>query len=78
MCNKIKMCSKKIQIGKKTLFTTYVIYWIEQKVSRFIKYRNVNNGLSFNKPVYGEEDEFCKIEDSIYDQQLHEELTEVM
>ena len=81
----------KFDIENKASFSTYAIYWIRQKISRFIKYRNTNNETSLNKPVYSEddeieladtivseEDEFCKIEDSVYYQQLREELTEVM
>lgn len=81
----------KFNIENKALFTTYAVYWIRQKISRFIKYRNTNSETSLNKPVYGEddeieladtiaseEDEFCRIEDSVYYQQLHEELMEVM
>lgn len=81
----------KFNIENKALFSTYAIYWIRQKISRFIKYRNTNNETSLNKPVCGEgdeieladtivseDDEFCKVEDSVYYQQLREELTEVM
>lgn len=81
----------KFNIENKALFTTYAVYWIRQKISRFIKYRNTNSETSLNKPVYGEDDEieladtivseddeFCKVEDSVYYQQLREELTEVM
>lgn len=81
----------KFKIENKALFSTYAIYWIRQKISRFIKYRNTNNETSLNKPAYNEDDEieladtiiseddeFCKVEDSVYYQQLREELTEVM
>lgn len=81
----------KINMENKASFSTYAIYWIRQKISRFIRYRNTNNETSINKPAYGEDDEteladtivseddeFCKVEDSIYYQQLREELTEVM
>lgn len=81
----------KFNIENKASFSTYAIYWIRQKISRFIKYRNTNNETSLNKPAYSEEDEieladtivseddeFCKVEDSVYYQQLREELTEVM
>ncbi|MBU3804004.1 MAG: sigma-70 family RNA polymerase sigma factor [Candidatus Cellulosilyticum pullistercoris] len=80
-----------LNIDNRAAFSTYAIHWIRQKISRFIKYRNTNNETSLNKPVCGEgdeieladtivseEDEFCKIEDSVYYQQLREELTEVM
>lgn len=81
----------KFNLENKALFSTYAMYWIRQKISRFIKYRNTNNETSLNKPAYSEDDEteladtivseddeFCKVEDSVYYQQLREELTEVM
>lgn len=81
----------KINMENKASFSTYAIYWIRQKISRFIRYRNTNNETSINKSAYGEDDEteladtivseddeFCKVEDSVYYQQLREELTEVM
>ena len=81
----------KLTIDNKALFSTYAVYWIRQKISRFIQYRNTNNEISLNKPAYNEDDEtelvdtivsedneFCKVEDSVYYQQLREELTEVM
>lgn len=81
----------KLDMEGKASFTTYAIYWIRQKISRFMQYRNTNSEISLNKPAYSEDDEtelgdtiqseeneFCRIEDSVYYKQLNEELKQVM
>lgn len=77
-------------IENKAAFSTYAVYWIRQKISRFIKYRGTNNESSLNVPVgddgegekidfiSDEEEGFMKIEDTIYWQELHQELEDAM
>lgn len=85
------MAAKKynFELEKKAKFSTYAIYWVYHKINRFMKYRNTNEETSLNKP-YGNDDEgtelvdtlpsedyeYCKVEDSVYYQQLHEEIHE--
>jgi RNA polymerase sigma factor (sigma-70 family) len=75
---------------KKANFITYAVYWIHQKISRFVKYRSTNGESSLNVPV-GEEGEselgdfiegmdygFENVEEKVYIQNLRKELEEVM
>lgn len=75
---------------KRASFITYAVYWIHQKISRFIKCRSTNDESSLNIPV-GEEGEselgdfienidygFENIEEQVYLQKLREELEEAM
>lgn len=74
----------------KANFITYAIYWINQKIIRFLKYRNTNEETSLNIPIgetgnieiidfiEGVDYSFENIEDRIYLQQLREELDKVM
>lgn len=56
---------------KKAKFSTYAIYWIYQKINRFVKQKNTNNEVSLNTKVYEtEEDEeidFIKDDDNGYE-----------
>lgn len=77
--------------ANKAKFITYAIYWIYQKIQRFIKNKNTNEEISLNMPV-GEEDnksqlldiiedesQRCEnIIDEIYNMQLKQELEGVM
>nr|WP_302599868.1 sigma-70 family RNA polymerase sigma factor [uncultured Cellulosilyticum sp.] len=79
----------KFELEKKAKFSTYAIYWVYKKINHFMKYRNTNEETSLNKP-YGNDDEgtelvdtlssedyeYCKVEDSVYYQQLHKEIHE--
>lgn len=74
---------------KKAQFTTYAVYWIRQKISRFIVQKNTNGEISLNTPV-GDEgaelgdfikddtDYFCKVENSVWHNELAEELRAAM
>lgn len=76
-------------LESKAKFSTYAVHWIYQKMHRFIRYRNTNEETSLNKP-YGEDNaelgefimdpknDMCSIEDSVYLQELSEELRRVM
>lgn len=71
-------------------FITYAVYWIYQKINRFMKFKNTNNETSLNIPVgdnsntelqdfikdvdYG----FENVEEKLYLQQLRQELETVM
>lgn len=75
---------------KKALFITYAVYWIRQKIIRFIHYKNTNDETSLNAPtnkegnneladyIEGVDYSFENIEDKIYVQQIHEELDQAM
>lgn len=71
-------------------FITYAVYWIRQKMNRFIESKNTNDEASLNTPI-GEEDgselldyiegvdySFENVEEKIYNQELHIELESIM
>lgn len=71
-------------------FVTYAVYWIEQKIKRFLKYRNTNDETSLNIPVGDENNselqdiiqyknnDYEKVEDKIWREELRAELEKVM
>lgn len=70
-------------------FITYAVYWIYQRIQRFITSKNTNAEISINTPLGDDnmelldtiKDEKCcyeNIEDRIYNKQLREELETVM
>lgn len=76
---------------KAAKFITYAVFWIEQKITRFINQKNTNYEVSLNIPISHEEgsaelmdtlpdkiNEFIEAERSIYNQALRCELEEVM
>lgn len=77
-------------IENRAAFSTYAIHWIRQKISRFIQYKDTTKEISLNKPAYGEDeveigdtipsehDDICNIEDSVYYQEIHDEIEQVM
>ncbi len=88
----LMIAAQKYDFNKKDRanFTTYAFYWMYQKVSRFIKYRNTNDETSLNTPL-GEDDDMElldtvdshdnsleDIEDKLYFKQLRTELEEAM
>lgn len=80
----------KSDIDNPAKFITYAIYWIYQKINRFIKYRSTNNETSLNTPIgengdtelmdciEGVDYSFENVEEQIYRQELRIELEEVM
>lgn len=78
-------------LQRKAAFSTYAVYWIRAKISRFIQYRSTELESSLNQTVYrnGEQlelldtltadyNELCELEDSIYYQQLRAEIRAAM
>lgn len=75
---------------KKANFITYSIYWIYQKMQRFINTKNTNDEISLNTPVSEEDNSelmdcieeidysFENVEEKLYLQQLRQELELVM
>lgn len=75
---------------KKAQFLTYAIYWINQKMSRFVRTRCTNEETSLNTPIGDEGDSelmdyiegvdygFENVEEQLYIKQLREELDQVM
>lgn len=71
-------------------FSTYAVFWIRQKVSRFLSQKNTNEETSLNKAVGEEEtgeliefiadeyDSYGEVMDKVYNEQLHNELNQVM
>ncbi|AGK95189.1 sigma-70 family RNA polymerase sigma factor [Clostridium pasteurianum] len=71
-------------------FSTYAVYWIYQKINRFVTSKNTNEEASLNIPI-GEEDgselldyiegvdySFENVEEKIYNQELRLELESIM
>ena len=72
-------------------FSTYAVFWIRQKISRFLKQKNTNEETSLNKPVSEEDgtgelidfipdeyDSYGAVLRKVYVRQLHDELEQVM
>jgi len=80
----------KPNVDKPCKFITYAVYWIYQKINRFIKYKNTNEEISLNAPtsndgnnqlmdyIEGVDYSFENVEEKIYIKQLHKELNQVM
>jgi RNA polymerase primary sigma factor/RNA polymerase sporulation-specific sigma factor len=80
----------KFDIDHPCKFSTYAVYWIYQKINRFVKFKNTNEEVSLNEPVSeeggtelldyieGADYSFENVEEKIYRQQLRKELGEVM
>lgn len=80
----------KFNIDNPAKFMTYAIYWIYQKINRFIKYKNTNYEISLNTPtgengdtelmdcIEGVDYSFENIEEQIYRQELREQLEDIM
>jgi len=74
----------------KAKFSTYAIYWIYQKISRFITQKNTNDEMSLNVPtkiddgveildtIEGVDYSFENVEEKIYIKQLRIELENAM
>lgn len=80
----------KTDMDKHCKFITYSVYWIYQKMNRFIKVKSTNEETSLNIPI-GEDGDtelldyiegvdysFENVEEKLYNQQLRKELEEVM
>ncbi|MDP4178043.1 MAG: sigma-70 family RNA polymerase sigma factor [Bacillota bacterium] len=75
---------------KKAKFITYAVFWINQKISRFVNTRCTSEEISLNAPTSDDEDNeildyiedvyysFENIEEKLYIQQPHAELDQVM
>lgn len=71
-------------------FITYAVFWINQKITRFLKHRNTNDETSLNTPIgetgdsqildfiEGVDYSFENIEDKLYLKQLRADLDQVM
>jgi RNA polymerase primary sigma factor/RNA polymerase sporulation-specific sigma factor len=71
-------------------FITYSVFWIRQKMQRFLEQKNTNNETSLNTPLNEDGDitlldsitdssrPYENIEDKIYKQQLRKKLEEAM
>lgn len=71
-------------------FITYAVYWIYQKIQRYMKQKNTNNEISLNTSISkngdneimdyieGVDYSFENVEEKLYNQQLHQELEDVM
>ena len=80
----------KIDVEHPCKFSTYVVYWVYQKIQRFIDIRNTNDEMSINTPIGDNDDaelldtikdgEYCykNIEDKLYYEQLRKEIHDVM
>lgn len=80
----------KTDIENPAKFSTYAVYWIRQKISRFIEGKNTNDEVSLNTSV-GEDDNselidyiedvdygFENVEEKIYNKELRIELDSIM
>lgn len=77
------------ELEGKASFNTYAVYWIRQKISRFISRRNTNEEVSLNEP-FGEDglergdliadtkDYFCEKSESVWHRELAESLRQAM
>ena len=79
----------KFSIDNRAKFSTYAVYWIYQKMHRFIQQKNTNEEISLNikasdgkselgDMLISEDEEFCTVEDSIYHQELSKEINQAM
>ena len=72
-------------------FSTYAVFWIRQKISRFLHQKNTNEETSLNKPVSEEDgtgelidfiaderDSYGLVLHDVYVRQLHDELEQIM
>lgn len=71
-------------------FITYAVYWVYQKMSRFMKFKNTNSETSLNTPISdeghaefqdfieGTDYGFENVEERLYIKQQRKELEEVM
>ena len=41
---------------KKASFITYAVFWVNQRLNRFVRQRNTNNEISLNKRIGEDED----------------------
>lgn len=80
----------KFDVAKPCKFITYAVYWIYEKINRYIKCKNSNVETSLNMPtneegntelldyIEGIDYSYENIEDKLYNKQLRQELQEVM
>jgi RNA polymerase primary sigma factor len=80
----------RFDIENPSKFITYAVYWIYEKISRFMKYKNTNEETSLNIPITEDSNaelldciesvdySYENIEDKLYNKQLRQELEEVM
>lgn len=87
----LMIAAKKYDLNNpmKAKFTTYDVFWIHQKISRYINQKNTNEEISIYTPqnngdtelVDSIEDEnnlYENVEDKIYNEQLRKELESAM
>lgn len=88
----IVMAAKKYDFNnkKKAKFSTYAVYWIYQKMNRYINQKNTNDETSLNTStgedgdkelvdyIEGVDYSFENIEEKVYLKQLRQELDEIM
>lgn len=71
--------------SKKAIFMTYALYWVRQRIGRYGKYKSrkredvsiytpIGDDLEIGDTLQEEEDYICKVEDSIYFQELKNEI----
>lgn len=75
---------------KKAIFITYAVFWIYQKMNRYVNQRNTNDEISLNVPAKSDGDKelmdyiegvdysFENVEEKIYNSQLRHDLNTVM
>lgn len=80
----------RFDIEKPCKFSTYAVYWIYQKMNRYVNTKNTNEESSLNTPIGDDGDNelmdciegvdygFENIEEKIYNQELHREIDSVM
>jgi RNA polymerase primary sigma factor len=80
----------KFDVEKPCKFISYAVYWIYQKINRFVRCKNTNEETSLNSPTNNDGDNelmdyiegvdysFENIEDKLYYKQLRHELEEAM
>lgn len=80
----------KFDIDNRAKFSTYAVFWIYQKIYRFITVNNTNDEVSLNVTINEDDDKeyiesideidygFENVEEKLYLQQLRSELDQVM
>ena len=75
--------------SKKAMFMTYALFWIRQRISRYGKYRSrkkeevsihtpIGEDLEIGDTLPEKDDYICEVEESIYFQELKNEIHEAM
>lgn len=80
----------KFDIDKPCKFITYAVYWIRQKISRFITHKNTNEEVSLDTPIgtnenicladtiANNEDIECTVVEKLYQSELQEDIKNSM